>query len=352
MSRHAWLGVALVVPALAVAVPGAAGQTDRLDRFRDLAIRHLGAAQVAESEDVEHAYLEIWALLDEEIVESLASGGVFASLAFLQDRLDGFADAWGGAALRLTRVGVLTVGAFQLGDGAAGASVRVYGRAGDHATLLAALQRGGRPSVYGLPAPAGGGAQFLAAWEGAPTGRGTRALHVDLLRQRGQDVAVAWSTANLFPGGLVAREWGARGAEIRIRYELHYPGFIPGCAGQTEQEDLFRLSSDRMTFTRVARRQYNAWHLAFHQVVGRLFRALAASDAGGLASVVPDPRLRARLPSALAPDPACDAAEPEGAATPSAVSMAALTADGRPWTLTWARAGGQWRLTAAAPVLQ
>ena len=51
---------------------------------------------------------------------------------------------------------------------------------------------------------------------------------------------------------------------------------------------------------------------------------------------------------ALAFDPACDARETAGG---DAVSVAAA-ADRHPWTLTFRRPGGRWRLTAAGPVLQ
>ncbi len=349
MRRNPWLGAALLASALLVAAPLRAGQVaDRLDRFRVLAASRLPAARLAGGERAQAVTRELYALLDEEIVESLASGGVFASPAFLQERLDGFAEAWGGASLRLARVGPLTVGAFQLGDGGE-ASVRVYGRLRGEAALLAAFQREGRPTVHGLPPAAGGAAQFLVTWEGAPSGRGSRALRVDLVRQRGDDVAVAWSTAEEFPQGLPARAWRVRGGEVRVRYELRYPGWVPGCEPQTEQEDLYRLAPGGLV--RISRRQVNPWHRALHEQVDALLAALAAGDHGAVQALVPDERLRGRLPAALAREAACDAVEPPGAAVPTAVSVAA-TADRRPWALVWRRAGDRWRLAGAAPVLQ
>ena len=81
----------------------AADRGDRLDRFRELAASRLGLVQILDTDDPAEAFREIYALLDDEIVESLASGGPFASVEFLQDRLDTFAEAWGGASLRLVR---------------------------------------------------------------------------------------------------------------------------------------------------------------------------------------------------------------------------------------------------------
>src|SRR5258707_683384 len=155
---------------------------------------------------------------------------------------------------------------------------------------------------------AGGEPQFLAAWEGAPSGRGTRPLRVDLVRAHADDVRVTWSTATLFPDGLHARAWAVRPGEIRLRYELRYPGWTPGCDGQTEQEDVYRLAPAQSTLTRVSRQQHNAWHRDLHAAVARLFAALAEGDEPSLATVVPDAALRARLP-ALGPEPACDAAD-------------------------------------------
>ena len=122
--------------------PRAAGPTvDRLDRFRELAHGGLATAS-AGVERVPRVYRELYELLDGEIVDSLASGGVFASEAFLQDRLDAFSEAWGGAALRVIKTGGVVVAAVRLADLTGASSVRVYGggrgvAARRHATGLA-----------------------------------------------------------------------------------------------------------------------------------------------------------------------------------------------------------------------
>src|SRR5262249_21173556 len=225
-----------------------------------------------------------------------------------------------------------------------GNSVRVYGPLRDETALLATLYRDGRPSVTPIAGP--GEPQFLATWEGSASGRGTRPLRVDLVRAYADAVRVTWSTSALLPEGLFARAWLVRAGEVRLRYELHYPGWTPGCEGQTEQEDVYRLVPGQGTLTRVSRQQHNAWHRELHASVARLFTALAEGDEPALAAVVPDAALRARLPM-LVPEPACDAAD--GVREP--VSIAATTADRRPWSLTFRRTGVRWRLAAAAPVL-
>jgi len=319
------------------------GAPDRLERFRELASSRLALGDL-DAGNPDETYRDIYALLDDEVVESLASGGVFASSEFLQDRLDAFGDAWGGAQFRLTRVGRLVVGAFRLTDIGSGNSVRVYGPLRDETALLATLYRDGRPSVTPIAGP--GEPQFLATWEGSASGRGTRPLRVDLVRAYADAVRVTWSTATLFPEGLFARAWLVRAGEVRLRYELHYPGWTPGCEGQTEQEDVYRLVPGQGTLTRVSRQQHNAWHRELHASVARLFTALAEGDEPALAAVVPDAALRARLPM-LVPEPACDAAD----GVRETVSIAATTADRRPWSLTFRRTGVRWRLAAAAPVL-
>jgi hypothetical protein len=332
------LVVALAV--LVVADPALAGRVDRLDRFRELAASRLGLAQLLDEDAPGEAYREIYALLDDEIVESLAAGGPFASLEFVQDRLDSFAEAWGGATLRLVRAADALVGAFVLDERSAANSVRVYGRLPNEPGLLTALYRAGRPSVHRLP----GREAFLVAWEGPPSGWGTRPLRVELLRREADGVRVVWSTAPLLGDGLRARSWNLRGDELRIRYEVRYPGWAPGCEGQTEVEDVYRLSADG-GFTRVARQEHNAWHRELHATVERLVGALASGDEAALAALVPDRGLRGQLPATLRPEPACDAREGP------AVSVAAV-ADRQPWTLTFRRNGARWRLAGAKPVLQ
>ena len=120
----------LVAAALVTERPDAAGPVDRLDQFRTLAragragerrrgwvVRRLSARAGTRSQD-------------EEIVESLGTGGLYASPAFLQDRLDAFGEAWGAAAVDVLPVGRLVVGAFQMSEVPGVNSVRVYGRLG------------------------------------------------------------------------------------------------------------------------------------------------------------------------------------------------------------------------------
>src|SRR5262245_31563525 len=68
----------------------AAGPVDRLDQFRQLAISH-GSADGSPD-----AYRDMYALLDEEIVERLGNGCHYAWPAFLQARLGWCGTAWGG----------------------------------------------------------------------------------------------------------------------------------------------------------------------------------------------------------------------------------------------------------------
>jgi len=324
----------------------AAGPVDRLDQFRTLArARSLANGSADVSAD---AYREMYALLDEEIVESLGTGGLYASTGFLQDRLDAFGEAWGAAAVDVVRVGRLMVAAIQMSDAPGVNSVRVYGRLGGEAALLTTLSREGRPTVYPWAAAPGGAAQFVTAWEGPGTGRGIRTLRLDLVRQYGDDLRVVWSSNDLFPDGLMARTYAVRGNEIRVRYEPQYPGRTPGCEGQTEAEDVFRAAAESGTLVRRAGREINAWHRELRAAVTQLFEALSAADEAALTTLVPDAKLRRRLPAALRPDAACDAAD--STASPHSVSVAA-TAEHMPWALTFQRTATRWRLTAASPVI-
>src|SRR5256886_8061724 len=87
------LTVALVLAALAGlggAAVGAAGVPDRLDRFRELALARQARAQTG-GELTADAYREMYALPDEEIVESLPSGGPFPSPRILPETPPRFA---------------------------------------------------------------------------------------------------------------------------------------------------------------------------------------------------------------------------------------------------------------------
>ena len=341
------LAAALLVPALLAlgtggAVAGGADGGDRLDRFRELAASRLGLLQIVDPDAPAEALRDIYALLDEEVVDNLSAGGPFASLAFLQDRLDAFAEVWGGASLKLMRAGGLLLGAFVLDERAAGNSLRVYGSLRGEPALLTALHREGKPTIHGGGAD---GAPLLIAWESTGSGWGTRGLRIDLLRRVGDQLSVVWSTADVFPNGLLVRTWSVRGAEIRVRYEVRYPGWAPGCEGQTEQEDVYRVAANSVT--RVARRPIEPWHRELHATVHRLTTALADRDEGTLNALVPDHGLRGRLPSGLRAEPACDARE-----SADAVSVAAIAEGQRPWALTFKRLASGWRLTAASPVLQ
>jgi hypothetical protein len=344
-SRLAWC-LAVVSIVLALVAPALAGPADRLERFRALAGARLAGAQVTDDATTADAYREIYALLDEEIVDSLASGALFASVAFLQDRLDAFSEAWGATVVRIMRVGALTVGAFQLSDAPAGNTVRVYGRLRDEAALLTTLSREGRPLLFPLPGIAGGGDAFLVVWEGPAAAYGSRPVRLELVRHQGDGVQVAWSSATAFPDGLLARRWTVRAGEIRVQYEMHYPGWTPGCDGQTEQEDVYRLAPTGDAFVRVGQRQVNAWHRDFRRSVSRLLSAISSDDHQALTGLVPDPLLRSQLPRTLRAEPACDATEGQ---SPERVSVAA-TAERGPWQLMWERRGKEWRLIQAAPI--
>ena len=358
----------MALAALALGV-SAAGAADRLERFRALAAGDLAVAQLDGGGAVDHVVSELYALVDEEIVDSLDSGGPFASPEFIQERLDGFAGAWGGAVFRVFRAAgaagrpPLTVAVLSLSGVAGSGSMRVYGRGPSGVLPLRTATHDGLPEAHPWPTARDGAPQWLMSWTGAASGAGVRPLRLELWRQRsGGDAARVWSTAELFPDGLWATAVSIRRAEVSVRYELRYPGWKPGCEGQTEQEDIYRPAGDLLALAR--RQVVNAWHRDLGTAVERLFTALERRDARRLSELVPDARLRSRLPAGLRPEPACEAQNPD---TPGIVVVAA-TDEGRgaearpdrgparapsPWSLWWTRAaGGSWRLSAAEPVLQ
>jgi hypothetical protein len=297
-------------------------------------------------------------LVDEEVLANLGGGGPFASVPFIQERLDAFADVWGGAAFRLRAVpgrpgqSPLLIGAFRLsGDGLA-SSLRVYARTALGPGLVRAAVRDAVPDILDWPAGPRGEAQFLVRWTGPSSGRGSRAFGFDLWRRQGRDdVVLAWSTDDRFADGLWVTRVAVRPGEIRLRYELRYPGWKPGCEGQTEQDDVYRpaLKSDGLTLGR--REVVNGWHRDVQAAAARLFAALAAGDARVLRELVPDAGTRGRLHPGLVLETACDARAPGGSDT--VIMAAAEMGGGRavPWSLTWTRSPRGWRLTRAVPVL-
>ena len=163
----------------------------------------------------------------------------------------------------------------------------------------------------------------------------------------GDSVRVVWSTAEVFPLGLVVRSYAVRPNEIRVRYELHYPGWTPGCEAQTEAEDVYRLATDTGVFARPTRTYHQPWHQELHATVWRLFEALGGGDQTTLTTLVPDARLRRRLPAALRAESACDA--PEDGPTPRTVSVPA-SEERTPWELVFRWTADGWRLIRATQV--
>ncbi len=342
----------LVAALVLVAGPAAAG--DGLESFRAL------AARVGPS-PAEDAVAALYRLVDEEILASLSVGGFFAAPDIIQDRLEGFNSAWGGARFRVLRVGgegrrAVTVALYGLTGVEGPGSVRVFTGTGADAALARTITHPGAPEAFPWPATRGGSPQLALAWVGPPGPSGRYPLRLEIWRVSGGGLARVWSTEEAFPAGLDVVSWRVAAGEIVLRYELHYPGWKPGCDGQAEQEEVLRHAAATDTITSARRRTFNAWHRDLARDVTRFFAAVESGDRRALAELVPDPTLRARLPERLVPEPACDVANAD---TPSTVVVAATDERGgagiftlRPWSLLWSRQGTGWRLAGAAPVLQ
>ncbi len=352
---RAWSLCAVGALAVVAVAAGPVGARDRLERLQGL-VRQVGEAAP------EALAAELAALVDEEILENLRTGGVFASEAFIQERLDALTGAWGGARFgvrRLPRAGSAssaqvetTVGLYAMEGLAGGGSVRVFSSGGGSAGLLASLTHEGTPQLHEWP-PAGDGAPQLAlSWLGGGEGGGGRRFRVEVWRRDARALSRVWSIAEAVGAGLVASEVRIARGEVRLRYEARYPGWKPGCEGQTEHEDVYRAGPMAPGVHLARRRVVNGWHRELQEAVTRFFDALARQDRRVLAELVPESPLRARLPLGLVPEPACEVRPPE---SPEAVVVAAT--DERPprrapWSLWWRRHGRGWRLTGAAPVLQ
>jgi len=357
-----------VLASLTLCTPAAGA--DRLERFRALAAGDLAVAQLDGGGEVDRAVSELYALVDEEIVESLESGGPFSSVEFIQERLDGFADAWGGAVFRVLRPAggpgraPVTVAVLNLTGVAGSGSMRVYGRTPTGVVPLRTATADGLADAHPWPPARDGAPQWLMSWTGPASRRGVRPVRLEVWRQRGAgDAARVWSTADAVPDGLWASALAIRRGEIAVRYEVRYPGWKPGCEGQTEQEDTYHVTAAADLPVLARRQVVNGWHRDLGTAVDRFFAALGRRDARRLSELVPDARVRSRLPASLRPEPACEAQSPD---TPGMVVVAA-TDDGAtvgaagappprapsPWSLWWTRAaGGAWRLSAAEPVLE
>jgi hypothetical protein len=205
--------------------------------------------------------------------------------------------------------------------------------------------------MYAGRAVSGEAAEIVVAWWGVATGGGSRPARLELLRAGDRGIATAWRSADEYPDGLLVRDAEFGPGRIRLRRELRYPGWKPGCDRQALEEDEYRWAPGGSVV--LARRVINGAHRELEREVVRLFAALAADDARTVAAIVPDAALRRRLPSGLQADSACDAWSPENPGRASVAAAAPAPAGRRvPWTLSWSRRHSGWRLERAAPVLE
>jgi len=346
---HGVLAAGLVASLTAPALVPAG---DRLELFRVLARDRLSVATDAAERD--RAVGEIYELVDAEVLDSLRGGEAFASVVFIRERLDALTEAWGGASLRVLRIPEpgppLTVGLYALSGVEGSASLRLYLGTGEGAALAASSTYDGLLDAQLWPLGPDRIARVLALWSSPPAAHGARALRAELWERR-ERVQRVWSTAAQWPDGLWASDWRVRPGELTVRYAPSYPGWKPGCPGQTEQEDQYRLAPAG-GFALARRQVVNGWHRELGAATDRFFRALGAGDERALALLVPGPALRGRLPRRLVPESVCEetAAGPRGVVTVPATELQG----GRrvPWALSWTRAAAGWRLSAARPVLE
>jgi hypothetical protein len=352
--RADWLLAALF--ALCLTFPADAAESgDRRERFKELARRYAEATEPASATAL---LSEIFALADAEVLDNLSTGGPFASAAFIQERLEAFAEEWGGATFRILQPegGAKNPLTFVLGTMTRGeprASLRIYARALGEAVLRAGVIHDGAAEFHAWPAGRDRAFQVLTSWLGTPTGRGSRPLHLELWRHGGREgVRRVWTSDDAFPAGLWATDFAVQGGQVRLRYEARYPGWKPGCEDETEHEDVYRQPAGSDQLVLWHRRVVNGWHRELHAAVTRFFEALAADNRKTLAELVPDQSLRKRLPRQLEPDPACDQRNPRAPATVIVASRRGRDSEIEPWSLSWRLGPRGWRLAAALPVLQ
>jgi hypothetical protein len=352
--RTKWQLAALF--ALCLSFPADAAESeDRRERFKELARRY---AETTEPASATTLLSELFALADAEVLDNLSTGGPFASAAFIQERLEAFAEEWGGATFRILQPEGQTKNTltFVLGTMTRGeprASLRVYARTLGRASLRTGVIHDGAAEFHAWPAGRDGSFRVLISWLGSPTGRGSRPLHLELWQHGGrEDITRVWTSDDAFSTGLWVTDFAAQGGQVRLRYEARYPGWRPGCEDETEHEDVYHqpAGSDQLVLRH--RRVVNGWHRELHAVVARFFEALSAGDGKTLAELVPDESLRRRLPRRLEPDSACDQRNPRVPATVIVASRRSRDGEIEPWSLAWRRGPRGWRLAAALPVLQ
>jgi hypothetical protein len=350
-------GALLIGLLVSLAPAPLAAAPDRLDRFRAIAREQLMTAVDAPSR--ERAVRDLYELVDAEVLDSLRGDEPFSSIVFIRERLDALMEAWGGAGLRVVRIPAagrrapVTVGLYSLLGVAGSGSLRLYVGRGPGASLAAAATHDGLLDAQVWPAGPDGVARVLALWSGSPAADGVRSLHGELWQTRALDrVERAWSTADQDASGLQVTEWRTQPGELVVRYQPHYPGWKPGCVGQLEQEDRYRLAADGGLA--VARRRVtNAWRRDLGAAADALFRAVASADARAIAQLVPAAAVRARLPAALVAEPVCEQIGTAGPRGPVTMAATELRDSRRvPWTLSWRRSEAGWRLIGARPVLE
>lgn len=336
---------------------GEAGSTeprDRLDRFRDLG-RRLQAGPETPAALPGPIRDELLALVDDEVLDNLRSGGPFAAPVFILERLRMLAEVWGGATFEVQPLAApraypasLMVTVDLAGPPPAG-SVRIYGGPSGDPRLVHAETREGRPHASGWPSSRTGVPQFAVAWDdpsGAPTSRPVE-IAVWRLAGAGRPARV-WRGPGEDAGPPRVRDYALRPGEIVVRYETPYPGWKPGCEGQTMHEDVYRVPPGGDGIVVARRRVLDGWHRELGMAVARLFAAMERGDARALAALVPEASLRRRLPVEMRLEAVCDMPGER----PGTVVVAATAGERTPWSLTWRRDAGGWRLSAAGPVLQ
>jgi len=128
--RAVWLLAALFALSL-TSLADAAESEDRRERFKELARRYVETTAPVSATAL---LSEIFALADAEVLDNLSTGGPFASAAFIQERLEGFAEEWGGATFRILQPqgraqNTLTFVLGTMTRGEPRASLRIYARA-------------------------------------------------------------------------------------------------------------------------------------------------------------------------------------------------------------------------------